>query len=75
MFLILIFYFSMSTLDTTPVPAEPPRDFHFKYTVQKGFFLQSEDSTDDKKFDYVCNRRHHMYLTDSMLENQQLRID
>jgi hypothetical protein len=36
-----------------PVPAEPPRDFHFKYTVLKGLFLQSEDSTDDKTFDFV----------------------
>ncbi|KAH7093722.1 histidine phosphatase superfamily [Paraphoma chrysanthemicola] len=42
----------MSASETIPVPAEPPRDFHFKYTVQKGFFLQSEDSTDDTKFNY-----------------------
>ncbi|KAF2030245.1 phosphoglycerate mutase-like protein [Setomelanomma holmii] len=42
----------MGSSDTVPAPAEPPRDFHFKYTVQKGFFFQSEDSTDDKNFDY-----------------------
>jgi hypothetical protein len=29
------------------------RDFHYKYTVQKGYFLQSEDSTDDQNFDFV----------------------
>jgi hypothetical protein len=31
----------------------PPQDFHYKYTVQKGLFMQSEDSTDDTKFDFV----------------------
>ncbi|KAF2623883.1 phosphoglycerate mutase-like protein [Macroventuria anomochaeta] len=35
-----------------PVPASSPRNFHFKYTVQKGFFLQSENSTDDTTFDF-----------------------
>ncbi|KAF3007897.1 hypothetical protein E8E13_011022 [Curvularia kusanoi] len=35
-----------------PVSATPPVDFHYKYTVQKGLFLQSEDSTDDTKFDF-----------------------
>jgi hypothetical protein len=29
-------------------------DFHFKYTVQKGFFAQSEEETDDAGFDFVC---------------------
>jgi hypothetical protein len=48
----------MTTSDNSsvvPVPAaeEVERDFHFKYTVQKGYFLQSEDSTDDKTFDFV----------------------
>ena len=38
---------------STPVPATPPQDFHYKYTVQKGLFLQSEDSTDDTNFDFV----------------------
>jgi hypothetical protein len=38
---------------TIPVPTDPPQDFHFKYTVQKGHFLQSEDSTDDLTFDFV----------------------
>jgi hypothetical protein len=54
--LVFLFYFSMSTTDhtsTVPVPAEPPMDYHFKYTVQKGFFMQSEDETDDKTFDFV----------------------
>jgi hypothetical protein len=37
------------------VSAEPPRDFHFKYTVLKGYFMQSEDSTDDTTFDFVCS--------------------
>jgi hypothetical protein len=35
------------------VPAEPQREFYFNYTVQKGYFQQSEDSTNDKKFDFV----------------------
>ncbi|KAI4712415.1 hypothetical protein J4E89_002682 [Alternaria sp. Ai002NY15] len=45
----------MSTTDhtsTVPVPAEPALDYHFKYTVQKGVFMQSEDETDDKSFDF-----------------------
>ncbi|KAI4645202.1 hypothetical protein J4E93_006002 [Alternaria ventricosa] len=37
---------------TVPVPAEPALDYHFKYTVQKGVFMQSEDETDDKSFDF-----------------------
>jgi hypothetical protein len=51
--LILLFYFTMSSHDQIPFPASPPRDFHFKYTVLKGYFLQSEDSTDDQTFDFV----------------------
>ena len=46
----------MSTTDhtsTVPVPAEPALDYHLKYTVQKGVFMQSEDETDDKSFDFV----------------------
>ena len=27
--------------------------FHFKYSIVKGCFWQSEDSTDDKSFDFV----------------------
>jgi hypothetical protein len=56
-FLILLFYI-MSSEDphstSIPVPTKPPRDFHYRYTVQKGVFLQSEDSTDDTEFDFVC---------------------
>jgi hypothetical protein len=46
----------MTTSDQSsvvPVPAEPAVDYHFRYTVQKGFFMQSEDETDDKSFDFV----------------------
>ncbi|KAG9204390.1 hypothetical protein G6514_000846 [Epicoccum nigrum] len=43
---------SPSTSHSTPVPVTPPQDFHYKYTVQTGLFLQSEDSTDDTKFDF-----------------------
>ena len=53
---LLIFLFYIMSSDTShsiPVPASPPRDFHFKYTVLKGFFLQSEDDTDDITFDFV----------------------
>jgi hypothetical protein len=59
-FLILVFYFSMSATHLVPVPAEPPRDFHFKYTVLKGYFMQSEDSTDDVTFDFVCIHLLHI---------------
>lgn len=53
---LLIFgLYIMSSNDSniTPVPVAPPRDFHYRYTVQKGVFLQSEDSTDDTAFDFV----------------------
>lgn len=53
---LLIFgLYTMSLADshTIPAPATPPRDFHYRYTVQKGVFLQSEDSTDDTAFDFV----------------------
>ncbi|KAJ4373001.1 putative phosphoglycerate mutase pmu1 [Neocucurbitaria cava] len=42
----------MASSDQIPVPAEPPQKFHFNYTVRKGYFLQSEDSTNDKDFDF-----------------------
>lgn len=35
------------------VGGDGQQDFHFKYTVQKGSFMQSEDETDDKTFDFV----------------------
>jgi hypothetical protein len=59
--LIVLFYFTMS--DKIPVPAPPQQDFHFKYTVLKGYFKQSEDSTDDSTFDFVCLYRqlHGVY--------------
>jgi broad specificity phosphatase PhoE len=50
--LILVLYSSMNDKHHVPVPAEPPRDFHFKYTVLKSYFMQSEDSTDDTTFDF-----------------------
>ena len=43
-----------------PTP-DPPRPVHFKYSVVKGYFLQSEEETDDTKFDFVC-RGHHVAL-------------
>lgn len=51
----------MATSDQipAPVPATPLQDFHFKYTVLNGYFLQSEDSTDDGKFDFV--RLHALF--------------
>ncbi|KAH5265099.1 hypothetical protein HBI72_088860 [Parastagonospora nodorum] len=51
-FLILLFYFSMGDTHHDLVPAEPSRDFHFKFAVLKGYFMQSEDSTDDVTFDF-----------------------
>jgi hypothetical protein len=47
-----------NTSSVVPVPDvdEVERDFHYKYTVQKGYFLQSEDSTDDQSFDFVRSR-------------------
>ncbi|KAJ4309700.1 putative phosphoglycerate mutase pmu1, partial [Neodidymelliopsis sp. IMI 364377] len=54
--LIFLFYIAstanMSNSIPTPVPASPPLDFHFEYTVQKGVFMQSEEGTDDEKFDF-----------------------
>ena len=52
---MIFLYYTMSSTPphSTPVPATSPQDFHYKYTVQKGLFMQSEDSTDDTKFDFV----------------------
>jgi hypothetical protein len=55
---ISVYYLTMTTSDhSSVVPIadadEVDRSFHFKYTVQKGYFQQSEDSTDDQKFDFV----------------------
>lgn len=52
--LLTLFYYSMSMSTSSTLPAgDVERDFHFKYTVQKGFFAQSEDETNDKEFDFV----------------------
>ena len=51
--IFLLYTMSSDTSHSIPFPASPPRNFHFKYTVQKGFFLQSENSTDDTTFDFV----------------------
>ncbi|RMZ73855.1 phosphoglycerate mutase [Pyrenophora seminiperda CCB06] len=54
-FLILLVWFNMGNDDglvRVPTPVSAPRDFHYKYTVQKGFFMQSEDETDDGRFDF-----------------------
>ncbi|KAH7383837.1 histidine phosphatase superfamily [Pyrenochaeta sp. MPI-SDFR-AT-0127] len=65
----------MSTPAQIPVPATPPRKFHFKYTIQKGYFQQSEDSTDDKEFDFrksnfgLIDRK---YDTDGSTADQEL---
>lgn len=51
--LISLYYFSMSTSDhSSVVPVGADHDSHFKYTVTKGVFMQSEDETDDKEFDF-----------------------
>ncbi|XPS72849.1 putative phosphoglycerate mutase pmu1 [Ascochyta lentis] len=41
-----------SLVPTSLVPTSLVRDFHFRYTVQKGVFLQSEEGTDDAVFDF-----------------------
>ncbi|EMD70147.1 hypothetical protein COCSADRAFT_22288 [Bipolaris sorokiniana ND90Pr] len=44
------------------------QDFHYKFTVQKGFFQQSEDETDDKEFDFKTSNFgliNRTYSTDS----------
>ncbi|KAF2133753.1 phosphoglycerate mutase-like protein [Dothidotthia symphoricarpi CBS 119687] len=63
----------MSTPDEPRVPAEAPA-FHFEYSVLKGFFMQSEDSTDDSGFDFKTQNFgliNRSYDTDSKAENEQ----
>ena len=65
--LLIFLFYIMSSNDShstpIPVPTKPPRDFHYRYTVQKGVFLQSEDSTDDTTFDFVrfTGARRYIY--------------
>ncbi|KAH7411986.1 histidine phosphatase superfamily [Phaeosphaeria sp. MPI-PUGE-AT-0046c] len=42
----------MGDTHNVPVSSGPPQDYHFKYTVLKGYFQQSEDETDDTSFDF-----------------------
>jgi len=35
------------------IPVETGGDFYYKFETVKGFFAQSEDGTDDTKFDFV----------------------
>lgn len=50
----LLYIMSSTDSHSSQVPIPLPRDYHYRYTVQKGVFLQSEDSTDDAVFDFVC---------------------
>ncbi|KAJ4337778.1 putative phosphoglycerate mutase pmu1 [Ascochyta clinopodiicola] len=52
---------SSPTASNTPVPGTAAQDFHFKYTVLKGYFMQSEDETDDVGFDFKT--RHFGLIT------------
>lgn len=38
------------------------QDYHYEFTVQKGFFMQSENETDDKEFDFVCFLLFSLFL-------------
>ncbi|KAL5121418.1 putative phosphoglycerate mutase pmu1 [Pleosporales sp. CAS-2024a] len=51
----------MSGKHSVPVQAAAPQDMHFEYTVLKGYFKQSEDSTDDTRFDF---KKSHFGLID-----------
>lgn len=70
---ISVFYLGMSTAGhSDPVPvgsgSGKVQDFHYKFTVQKGFFQQSEDETDDKEFDFKTSNFgliNRTYSTDS----------
>lgn len=50
---VLFVLYVMSSKGSIPVPASPPRNYHYEYTVQKGYFMQSEEETDDKNFNFV----------------------
>jgi hypothetical protein len=39
--------------DTHILSTAGPADFHYKYTVVPGLFMQSESSTSDSTFDFV----------------------
>jgi broad specificity phosphatase PhoE len=74
-FLIFFFFYaSMDSSSNPPIPASPPRDFHFKYTILPGYFQQSESSTDDTQFDFkksnfgLINRS---YSSDETNDEQQ----
>ena len=41
------------------------RDFHFEYETVKGYFMQSEDGTDDAEFDFVSNLLHRIFFLGS----------
>ncbi|KAI8930910.1 hypothetical protein NX059_011925 [Plenodomus lindquistii] len=50
---IIYLYLNMSLPPSeAPVPSHPNQDYHYEYTVLKGLFLQSEEDTDDSKFDF-----------------------
>jgi len=43
------------------------RDFHFEYETVKGYFMQSEDGTDDTEFDFVSNLLHRICFSGELL--------
>ncbi|KAH8723436.1 histidine phosphatase superfamily [Phaeosphaeriaceae sp. PMI808] len=56
----------------------PQLDHHFKYTVLKGYFMQSEDSTDDQKFDFIKSNFgliNRSYETDNGEKEQWKRFE
>ncbi|KAF2848363.1 phosphoglycerate mutase-like protein [Plenodomus tracheiphilus IPT5] len=50
--LVLYLYFNMTSSPQSPIPAAPPQNYHYEYTVVKGLFQQSEQETDDSTFDF-----------------------
>ena len=49
---LLYLFFMMQGVSDTESFAKPG-DFHFEYTTITGYFLQSENDTDDSKFNFV----------------------
>lgn len=47
------FYFFATQDKMSASAPDSPESFHYEFETLKGYFAQSEDSTDDSKFDFV----------------------
>lgn len=66
---ILFLWVQEKMAAVAPVSRKPSSGFHHDFETLKGFFAQSEDGTDDSKFDFVSHAKPKLYQKKNFLIN------